>query len=494
MSLKAPQDIKDRGQSPAYIAAAIAATKFSPVHTGQDVSQAKPSQKTDAKSRASRTENISIPSTNTLIKLFEAKEDKARETHITRKTSSETRIYPLIASPAPIRPTVSVRLIQRPIKKYNPFTDGGSDQKEGQTGFSETVPEKRTATKQVPPSSSPLQPIDRVTHYSTCKDQSEPRLTRRNTHPPILISEVDKDDYNLSSSTDETSSSSSYTSALTSPLTRSKGYTQISSNDVSVRPPPVRTKKLRSAPSKIVPLTGSPSSTGVSARPPATTSSSRIDPRVDAMANAIVAGSLAASRAPSPTKEPEPGMIRRRSNTHALFHHHDASSRTPSPAKTLRKTLRTPREDSETRHKKPHPLRKHPNKHAEGDRKRWRDEISGKERQRYEEIWASNRGFLVTSSFGPSTDTSSDSRNLVCNLVVRDIWSRSQLSFAILAEIWELVDRRGDGTLGREEWVVGMWLIDQCLKGRKLPVRVSESVWSSVRRLSGVTIPPGPYR
>jgi hypothetical protein len=46
-------------------------------------------------------------------------------------------------------------------------------------------------------------------------------------------------------------------------------------------------------------------------------------------------------------------------------------------------------------------------------------------------------------------------------------------------EVWELVDRGNVGMLTRSEFIVGMWLIDQRLKGRKLPVRVSDSVWGS---------------
>ena len=69
----------------------------------------------------------------------------------------------------------------------------------------------------------------------------------------------------------------------------------------------------------------------------------------------------------------------------------------------------------------------------------------------------------------------------VLNLVVREIWSRSRLPEHELAEVWELVDGRQVGRLKREEFVVGLWLVDQRLKGRKLPIKVSESVWDSVR-------------
>jgi hypothetical protein len=41
------------------------------------------------------------------------------------------------------------------------------------------------------------------------------------------------------------------------------------------------------------------------------------------------------------------------------------------------------------------------------------------------------------------------------------------------------VDKERKGWLGRQEFVVGMWLIDQRLKGRKIPRKVTDSVWGS---------------
>ena len=91
-------------------------------------------------------------------------------------------------------------------------------------------------------------------------------------------------------------------------------------------------------------------------------------------------------------------------------------------------------------------------------------------------------------------------------LVVKDIWRRSKLPDFVLEEIWDLVaidsaaadshdvddnvSVTGDVMgLGREQFVVGIWLIDQKLKGRKLPSKVGQSVWNSVRGMSGVKIP-----
>jgi len=76
----------------------------------------------------------------------------------------------------------------------------------------------------------------------------------------------------------------------------------------------------------------------------------------------------------------------------------------------------------------------------------------------------------------------------VCSLVVRDIFSRSRLHVDVLEEVYTLVDRSRNGRLEREEFVVGLWLIDQRLKGRKLPIKVSDSVWKSVGVLGGIKV------
>jgi hypothetical protein len=136
-----------------------------------------------------------------------------------------------------------------------------------------------------------------------------------------------------------------------------------------------------------------------------------------------------------------------------------------------------------------HLVGKHPHKHHEGTRKHWRDTITERERKRYEGVWAANRGLHLPSSDTQTTTTYSTSatsagiEDEVLNLVVRDIWMRSRLLEQVLEEVWFLVDRREVGRLTKEEFVVGLWLVDQRLKGRKLPSRVSESVWASVTGL-----------
>jgi len=229
----------------------------------------------------------------------------------------------------------------------------------------------------------------------------------------------------------------------------------------------------------------------------------------DSLANALVASSLASSRAPSPTRPPLLPHPQARSHRN-LF-----KSRTPSPAKkagflrqTMRKDTSSPSSsdnegDPYGKHKKKRHIRKHPNKHNEGDRKRWRNAVTERERKRYEGLWAANKGTLcayteseqrlLASSFAEHNDANiQDIRDAVAeqvaDIVVRDIWTRSRLPQHVLQEVWDLVDTQGVRRLTREEFVVGLWLIDQRLKGRKLPMRVSESVWHSVKLLQGIKI------
>lgn len=68
--------------------------------------------------------------------------------------------------------------------------------------------------------------------------------------------------------------------------------------------------------------------------------------------------------------------------------------------------------------------------------------------------------------------------------VIANLWRRSKLPDDTLAKIWSLVDHNHDGTLDRESFIVGTWLVDQCLYGRKLPAQISDDVWSSAGRLN----------
>ena len=121
-----------------------------------------------------------------------------------------------------------------------------------------------------------------------------------------------------------------------------------------------------------------------------------------------------------------------------------------------------------------------------GDRKRWRDAVTERERKRYEGLFASNRGLHLPPTLP----------NNISNIVVRDLWMRSRLPKSELETIWNLVVASEPGkpspppqtSLNKEQFVVGLWLIDQRLKGRKLPVRVSETVWASVKGLQGIKV------
>lgn len=109
--------------------------------------------------------------------------------------------------------------------------------------------------------------------------------------------------------------------------------------------------------------------------------------------------------------------------------------------------------------------------------------MTERERKRYEGLFASNRGLLLPPAMA----------NNISNIVVRDLWCRSRLPQGELETIWSLAiandhPERPRTSLSKEEFVVGLWLIDQRLKGRKLPVKVSETVWASVRGLQGIKI------
>lgn len=72
-----------------------------------------------------------------------------------------------------------------------------------------------------------------------------------------------------------------------------------------------------------------------------------------------------------------------------------------------------------------------------------------------------------------------DIHDLMHGIVVKRIWERSKLLKETLATVWDLVDYRKDGSLNKAEFLVGMWLVDQCLYGRKLPKTLPSSVWNS---------------
>lgn len=203
----------------------------------------------------------------------------------------------------------------------------------------------------------------------------------------------------------------------------------------------------------------------------------------DALGDARVASSLASSRAPTPAiATPLPPPHRRTRSRSLLLRPapmpRSDNSRTPSPSKSLRQTMRIEsKSDNEGERKRSSAriFRPHSLKHSERGRKRWRDKVTERERKRYEGVWAANKGLLLHP----------EQHDMVVNVVVRDLWSRSRLAPRLLGCIWDLVSHDAQAmALSREEFVVGMWLIDQSLQGRKLPWKVADSVWDSVKQWS----------
>lgn len=230
----------------------------------------------------------------------------------------------------------------------------------------------------------------------------------------------------------------------------------------STPPPILRRDSVASAPTSPIPISSQ-------RRRLTTTSTSNLT--LDPLTSAIMASSLASSRlTPHNTGSslPPPSLPKRQ--------------RSPRLLQTLRQPQSYSDEDPE-RLKIAHRHKLSSNKHAhhEGSRKRWRDQITQRERKRYEAVWASNRGYLLDDGALQSLDGEVDRvvSECVANVVVRELWKRSRLPGDELIEVWELVDRGDVGMLTRQEFIVGMWLIDQRLRGRKLPVRVSDSVWNS---------------
>lgn len=89
--------------------------------------------------------------------------------------------------------------------------------------------------------------------------------------------------------------------------------------------------------------------------------------------------------------------------------------------------------------------------------------MSSFDRKKYDGLWAANKGILLEDRASCKDD--------VANVVVKDIWQRSRLQSDILSEIYDLVDREQRGRLSRDEFVVGTWLVDHSLRGRKLPYK-----------------------
>ncbi|MCJ1417110.1 Increased rDNA silencing protein [Xylographa parallela] len=505
-----------RQQSPSHIAATLAAAKSTPVSSIAPPSSTstKASSRTRGQPKpAPERQDESIPATIELVQLFESRYG-TKETNGEVKEAvkywdvgkvvasagdpSQVQHTRNIVSPTPIRPPIALRLSSSTLKN-NAASLGIEDAVLHRPIKGNEIRQEKTAITSIEERVHKLPLISGPTPTDISKvppTLPSPRHGKRpdskaNPHRRQAPGSLTRLESGSSSS-----SSSSYTSArdvLSRTSTIEKSISVLSNKSMPLPP-----------------FTSQPSFTcrprvprRASSRPEIRYTTNRIIPQltVNSLANAMVASSiassLASSRATSPVKA-SPSFSHSHSRSRHLFLPPHHLSRASSPTKPMRQTLRKSSTHSdEDDHKKHHYhiLKKHPNKHAEGDRKRWRDSITERERKRYEGLWAANRGLLLDPSFSGASsmpETSPNMRDCVHSLVVKDIWSRSQLIPSMLEEIWALVDIHDDDHwLSREEFVVGVWLVDQCLKGRKLPVKVGESVWESVRILRGIQIRHG---
>ena len=488
-----------RGRSPSHIAATLAVLRSSS-NDPRSVSSPRarrvsPSRNhhDDIQSQAPRPPVRPNPGTNTLVELFESK-NASKSLGSGQDLPYAPRAPAKVVSPTPVRPNFATRTSMNCAGPSlgQKSSHGNQDHVQSPLLYSAVKPDSsnRSAAVTAARLASPLKAYKTQMAVHSTTGNPKPEAPPPRQWPQQQV-EVTLENKSLGNSKDpwfEKISSTEYDPIVNSmPGTLPSGGD--ASKDDSLRGVSVEyTKPLQGSSSRTASISTQVREVSASnarareTRPAHRRAESQMT--VDSLANAIVASSLASSRAPSPTK-PIPPLPRRLNQSYSLFrqyHNRDQSvSRTPSPSKGMRQTMRgPPKSDDRDEYKRgsSNIINKHPHRHHEGDRKRWRDQITERERKRYEGVWAANRGMHLPE----------DSQSAVCNLVVRDIWSRSRLSNHVLEEVWDLVDNEGIGRLNKEEFVVGMWLIDQRLKGRKLPVKVSDSVWSSVRRLTGIKI------
>ena len=491
------QTSQSRGQSPSQTAALIATSKTTPTRDGEWSSRHRSYLQTvgsDADVSTTTGPQVNTTSrgdTTSLVKLFESKQAPKMPAPVTHSVRYVSKPPQEIASPTPIRPvkrSVSSAIV--PLRTFPSTFESDKEILENAPKTAHAGAFAAAARLAVPSGAPKTGPGPSAGLSNLVPEPPRPRqrgkrATLESASLPITYKEKSVPVYPEELSTDITH------------VQADPGWQKGRS------PQPIRNPTLSIIPPHQASISGSrppissPSSFDEGNRSSSPLRSSRTTTRstdsyvpkltVDSLANAMVASSLASSRAPSPSKPPPLPPPRRHGKSYSLFNHHHSQehlSRTPSPAKGMRQTMREPQKsDDEVDHrkKKGHIVRKHPNKHHEGDRKRYRNQVIERERKRYEGVWAANKGLLMESDPG--------SRDAVLNIIVRDIWSRSRLPSDVLEEVWDLVDLRGDGKLEREEFVVGLWLIDSRLRGNKLPSKVSETMWASVRRLSGINVP-----
>lgn len=194
----------------------------------------------------------------------------------------------------------------------------------------------------------------------------------------------------------------------------------------------------------------------------------------------------------SPAKVPPPPPPQRRTGLHSAVQPEGMGRGDISRAYTPPRNVQQPPRRSETQHDRnliTQPLHTVPHKYPGSDASNPTPRITEKEQKRYETVWAANKGLLIPGPSEPFYHMyPPGASDMVLNLVVRDIWSRSCLSNDVLLRVWDLVDRQDVRLLTRDEFIVGMWLIDQILMGNQLPETVPGSVWDSLGRSSDVNL------
>ena len=319
-------------------------------------------------------------------------------------------------------------------------------------------------------------------------------------------------------------------SPITSVISPSKSAPSASESRLSSFPVPSPTPSLLTSSSPLLRRSMSIYGSGPHAHTPEPTLSlTSLTPQLtaDSLANAMVASSLASSRTASPAKFAPPTLPppRRPRPTSSFFRRARSSEAVPTSDKSRmgspvkyqgfsKQTLRAlPDEgggdashwDVQRGNSRSPWKKNHANKHRADRLNQWQDGVTEKERKRYEGLWAANKGLLFTHpapEIPLAAESQADQRrredrcpatnDIVHPFIVRDIYRRSHLPDHILAEIWDLVYFSASSPpsgLTRESFIVGLWLIDQKLQGRKLPNKVSEPIWGSVRGMSGVKIP-----
>ncbi|KAG8530316.1 uncharacterized protein KY384_004818 [Bacidia gigantensis] len=472
-----------RTPSPSHMAAQIAASRAIPSagpkvppHVINDRSQ-------EGKSRLeNKLDETSVPATKSLVQLYERKQDA----DVHRPVIQSVRYAKpptTMASPMPVRPSArpmsSADVLSASLPKALARSTSASISTTHNTTSSGAVAVS-LAKKQPAPKPPPPRRSQRT--LSDATDEGAV-VSRERSVQPIQTQRPKPD---------PPSTLRRHKTTTTLP-TLPTAIRQTSPASPPIKPLPRSTSQSTLPPKPSPPLSRLSTETHLS---PTSTNSYTPTLTVSSLANAMVASSLASSRATSPSKSPLPTPPpRRKASKSSLFHLHHSNpsnnsliSRTPSPTKPAglaRTTMRSePAKAPKQAEFAGHLVRK-PHHHHEGDRKRYRTELTERERKRYEGVWAANRGLLLP----PPSSNIEALNGEVINLVVRDIWRRSKLPDVVLEEVWELVNLRGGRSLSREEFVVGLWLIDQKLKGNKLPTKVSDSVWGSVRRLEGLKMP-----